>query len=99
MADDERPDPDVLLRRVQAEAQRDQRAKLKLFFGFAPGVGKTFRMLQVARELATQGTDVVVGVVETHGRKETAALMDGLEVLDRRKQSSISMARSPELPI
>lgn len=85
MAEDERPDPDALLRRVQAEAQRDQRAKLKLFFGFAPGVGKTYRMLQVARELATQGTDVVVGVVETHGRKETAALMEGLEVLGRRK--------------
>lgn len=85
MADDDRPNPDALLRRARAEAQRDQRAKLKLFFGFAPGVGKTFRMLQVARELAAQGADVVVGVVETHGRKDTAALMEGLELLGRRK--------------
>jgi two-component system sensor histidine kinase KdpD len=108
MANDERPDPDALLRRVQAETQRDQGAKLKLFFGFAPGVGKTFRMLQVARELAAQGTDAVVGVVETHGRKETAALMQGLEVLPGRKVEyrgrtldefdlDAALARSPRL--
>jgi two-component system sensor histidine kinase KdpD len=85
MAEAERPDPDALLRRMQADAQRDQRAKLKIFFGFAPGVGKTFRMLQAARELVAQGVNVLVGVVETHGRKETAALLEGLEILPRRK--------------
>jgi two-component system sensor histidine kinase KdpD len=79
-----RPDPDLLLRRVTAEETRARRGKLKIFFGFAPGVGKTYRMLQVARELLAQGTDVAVGAVETHGRYETAALLLGLEVMPRR---------------
>src|SRR5204863_94144 len=79
-----RPDPDLLLRRVTAEEARAKRGKLKIFFGFAPGVGKTYRMLQVARELLAQQTDVAVGAVETHGRYETAALLLGLEVLPRR---------------
>jgi two-component system sensor histidine kinase KdpD len=85
MTELERPDPDALLRRVQAEEQRDVRAKLKVFFGFAPGVGKTYRMLQVARDLKQNGVDLVVGIVETHKRAETMALLDGLEVLPRRK--------------
>jgi two-component system sensor histidine kinase KdpD len=84
MNEEARPDPDALLRRVRAEEARDKRAKLKIFFGFAPGVGKTFRMLQVARELKAQGVDVVIGVVETHRRKETAALLQQMEVLPRR---------------
>lgn len=54
---------------------------LKVFLGMCPGVGKTYAMLEAAQELQRQGTDVVVGVVETHGRKETAALIDGLEIL------------------
>lgn len=78
-----RPDPDALLARIQTEDERNSRAKLKIFFGFAPGVGKTFRMLQNARELAAQGVDLVVGTVETHGRSDTAALMEGLAVLPR----------------
>ena len=82
---DVRPDPDELLRRVKAAETRDARAKLKIFFGFAPGVGKTYRMLQSARELVDQKVDVVVGVVETHGRYETAALTLGLEMLPKRK--------------
>jgi two-component system sensor histidine kinase KdpD len=82
----ERPDPDVLLRRVVAEEQRSTRGKLKVFFGFAPGVGKTYRMLQVARDLvADQKFDLVVGNVETHRRRETAALVLGLELLPRRE--------------
>jgi two-component system sensor histidine kinase KdpD len=85
MADAQRADPDALLRRLEAEAQREKRAKLKIFFGFAPGVGKTFRMLQLARELAAHGMDVVIGVVETHGRAETKELLEGLELLPRRK--------------
>lgn len=86
IAPPERPDPDALLRRVQAEETRAKRGKLKIFFGFAPGVGKTYRMLQVARDLVLeQHLDVVVGLVETHRRAETAAMTLGLEILERRK--------------
>jgi len=81
----DRPDPDALLARVKAEEGRDARARFKIFFGFAPGVGKTYRMLQVARDLAAEGVDVVVGAVETHGRYDTAGLLLGLEVLPRRE--------------
>ncbi len=80
-----RPDPDVLLKRISAEATRERRAKLKIFFGFAPGVGKTYRMLQVARELVDQKADVVVGAVETHGRYDTGALTLGLEILPKKR--------------
>ncbi|HEX4824783.1 MAG TPA: sensor histidine kinase KdpD [Candidatus Polarisedimenticolaceae bacterium] len=79
-----RADPDALLRRVQADEARSGRAKLKIYFGFAPGVGKTFAMLETARSLAAAGADVLVGCVETHGRSETQALLDGLAVLPRR---------------
>ena len=65
-------------------AQHATEQRLKIFLGAAPGVGKTFAMLSAARELKRQGVDVVVGLVETHGRSETAALIEGLEVLPRR---------------
>jgi two-component system sensor histidine kinase KdpD len=81
----DRPDPDALLARVTAEEQREGRTRFKVFFGFAPGVGKTYRMLQVARDLVAEGVDVVVGAIETHGRYDTAGLMLGLEVLPRRQ--------------
>ncbi len=82
---DTRPDPDALLRRVTQDEARAHRGKLRVFFGFAPGVGKTYRMLQVAGELSeVQGVDVVVGFVETHRRLETGALVLGLELLPRR---------------
>lgn len=86
MVDEEerRPDPDALLKRVRAEEARQHRTTLKIFFGFAAGVGKTFAMLESARRLREEGVDVVVGYIETHGRKETAALLEGLEVLPRR---------------
>lgn len=84
MSADTRPDPDALLSQLRAEEERTTRAKLKIFFGFAPGVGKTYRMLQVARELGAHGVDVVVGVVETHGRSDTAALVRGLSLVPRR---------------
>jgi len=71
---------DALLSTVQEEQQR----RLKVFLGAAPGVGKTYAMLSAARELKRQGVDVVVGLVETHGRAETAALLEGMEVLPRR---------------
>jgi len=72
-----------LLRRVQEEEAREKRAKLKVFFGAAPGVGKTYAMLAEAQERRAEGLDVVIGVVETHGRSETAALTEGLEILPR----------------
>ncbi len=84
-SDETRPDPDQLLRRVQAEEQREKRARLKIFFGFAPGVGKTYRMLQAAHDLREEGIDVVVGIVETHRRAETESLVQDLSVLPRRK--------------
>ena len=80
-----RPDPDQLLARVVADEAELRRGKLKVFLGAAPGVGKTYAMLNAARELHKQGVDVVVGVVETHGRKETEALLAGLEVLPRQR--------------
>jgi two-component system sensor histidine kinase KdpD len=75
-----RPSPEALL----AAADREGRGKLKIFLGAAPGVGKTYEMLSAGRARRDEGTDVVVGVVETHGRKETEALLQGLEVVARR---------------
>ena len=81
MAGMERPDPDELLDKLHRDEAREQRGRLKIFFGASAGVGKTFAMLQAARKLRDEGTDVVVGVLETHGREETASLLDDLEVL------------------
>ena len=78
---DARPDPDQLLDRIKEEELRAARGKLKIFFGASAGVGKTYAMLSSARQQVQQGTDVVIGVVETHGRKETEALVEGLECL------------------
>ena len=88
MADDprdleQRPSPDALLAEVRRE-EKGRAGRLKIFVGAAPGVGKTYEMLQAARAKLKEGVDVVVGVVETHGRKETEALLDGLEMLARR---------------
>jgi len=82
--DTQRPDPDALLRRVQAEETRQAEGKLKVFFGASPGVGKTYAMLEAAHEQQREGVDVVIGIVETHGRVETEALVDGLETIPRR---------------
>ena len=82
--DQTRPDPDQLLARVQAEEAKSQRGKLKIFFGAAPGVGKTYAMLEAARKVAKEGVDVVVGYVEPHARPETQALVLGLDMLPRR---------------
>jgi len=65
--------------------ERGKRGRLKLYIGFAAGVGKTYRMLEEAHALQKRGVDVVIGFVETHGRKETEALINGLEVIPRRK--------------
>ncbi|HEY2511631.1 MAG TPA: sensor histidine kinase KdpD, partial [Polyangiaceae bacterium] len=81
---DARRDPDALLRRVQEEERRAKRGKLIVFFGAAPGVGKTYAMLEAARTERDLKRDVVIGVVETHGRYDTGALVIGLEMLPRR---------------
>jgi two-component system sensor histidine kinase KdpD len=82
---DARRDPDQLLKRVQEEERRAVRGKLVVFFGAAPGVGKTYAMLEAARSERDLKRDVVIGIVETHGRYETGALVIGLELLPRRK--------------
>ena len=74
-----RPAPDALL----AEAEKEGRGRLKIFLGAAPGVGKTYSMLEAARDRVARGVDVVVGIVETHGRAETERLLAGLEILPR----------------
>ena len=99
-----RPDPDALL----AEAAKAGRGRLKVFLGMAPGVGKTYEMLAQAARRKAEGRDVVVGVVETHGRKETEALTAGLEILPRKPieyrgrtlmefDIDAALARRPEL--
>ena len=82
--DNERPDPDQLLERLNAEEARAKRGKLKIFFGASAGVGKTYAMLGVARQQLLQEADVVIGVVETHGRMETEVMTDGMERLPLR---------------
>jgi K+-sensing histidine kinase KdpD len=76
-----RPSPDALLQ----QAAKESRGRPKAFLGTAPGVGKTFEMLSTAQTKRQQGLDLMVGVVETHGRKETAALLEGLEIIARRR--------------
>jgi len=72
---DHRPDPDALLASLNREEQRARRGKLKVFFGMCPGVGKTYAMLRAAQQELRDKVDLVVGVVETHGRAETEALL------------------------
>ena len=79
---DQRPSPDALLETLRREEKPGGR--LKIFIGAAPGVGKTYEMLQAAQAKRKDGVDVVVGVVETHGRSETTELLEGLEVIPRR---------------
>ncbi len=97
MTTEHRPDPDALLAQVEAEERRQGRGKLKIFFGYAAGVGKTYAMLEAARRQA-EGVDVVAGYVETHGRPETEALLEGLEVMPRR-QTEYRGARLPEMDL
>ena len=70
--------PDLLLAAIQKEEAKHQRGKLKVFIGMCPGVGKTFAMLEAARRELAAGRDVVIGYIETHGRKETELLTEGL---------------------
>ena len=79
-----RPNPDELLARIKAEEEQKKRGKLKIFLGYAAGVGKTYTMLEAARQRKKE-LDVVVAYVETHGRAETEALLEGLEIIPRKQ--------------
>ncbi len=81
---DARPNPDELLAQVQAHERQHARGKLRIFLGYAAGVGKTYAMLEAAQQRRAEGVDVVVAYAETHGRAETAALLRGLELVPRR---------------
>jgi two-component system, OmpR family, sensor histidine kinase KdpD len=105
-----RPDPDALLEQVRAEEARAKRGQLKVFFGASPGVGKTFAMLEAAAAKRAAGLDVVIGLVETHGREETRRLLNGFEILPRRRMEyrgttleefdlDVALARRPALLI
>src|SRR5208283_975624 len=83
VSDETRPNPDALLAAIQKEDARQKRGKLKVFFGMAPGVGKTYAMLEAARRELAAGRDVVIGYIETHGRKETEALVEGIPAIAR----------------
>jgi two-component system sensor histidine kinase KdpD len=83
MNEAERPDPDALLAQMKREEAKSTRGKLKIFFGMSPGVGKTYAMLLAAREKQAEGCEVVVGIVETHGRNETEALLEGMPIMPR----------------
>src|SRR6266446_435461 len=80
---EQRPSPEALLDAARREEGRV--GKLRIFVGAAPGVGKTYEMLQQARARNKDGYDIVVGIVETHGRRETESLLEGLEVVPRRR--------------
>src|SRR3954453_11251650 len=80
---DARPDPDALLASLTREEARAGRGRLKIFFGMCPGVGKTYAMLKDARARPAAGVEVLIGVVETHGRAETEALLEGLPIVPR----------------
>ncbi len=84
MSEEYRPDPDALLARIQAEEAQKARGKLKIFLGYAAGVGKTYTMLETAQSRKAEDVDVVIAVIETHGRAETEVLLQGLEVIPRK---------------
>ncbi|MDZ4401845.1 sensor histidine kinase KdpD [Prosthecobacter sp.] len=85
MNDDQRPDPDALLAQMQQADAAAKSGKLFIFLGMCPGVGKTYAMLQTARQRVIEGVDVLAGIIETHGRFETAALLEGMTVLPRKQ--------------
>ncbi|MBV9463504.1 MAG: sensor histidine kinase KdpD, partial [Verrucomicrobiae bacterium] len=109
MTEPERSDPDALLAALSSEPDRAERGRLKVFLGMCPGVGKTYAMIQAALQRRREGVDVLAGVVETHGRAETAALLQGrLELLSKKKSEyrgvsleefdlDAALARRPQL--
>src|SRR5215470_20346773 len=104
LVEEGRPSPEALL----AAAAKEKQGRLKVFLGFAPGVGKTYAMLESARRRKDDGVDVVIGLVETHGRRDTEELLEGFEILPRRTidyrgqtlrefDIDAALARKPEL--
>ena len=101
-----RQDPDQLLRAIRNDASTKKSGKLKIFFGYAAGVGKTYAMLQAAHQAKERGIDVVAGYIEPHARPQTMALLDGLEQLPVKQVAYEGMtlrefdidARSSEIP-
>ena len=87
MDNEERPNPDKLLKKIQEEEEKKQKGKLKIFFGMCAGVGKTYAMLKFAHQIQKEGFDIIIGYIETHGRSETEELLDGLEIIPRKKIS------------
>lgn len=81
----QRPDPDQLLARIEQRQQRPSRGRLKIFLGYAAGVGKTYAMLESAQQLAAEGQNLLVAYLDTHGRADTEALTHGLEILPRQR--------------
>src|SRR5674476_708434 len=81
---DNRPDPDTLLAHVQGEERQKHRGKLKIFLGYIAGVGKTYEMLEAAHLRKNEGIDVRIGYIETHGRTETEALVEGILLIPRK---------------
>ncbi len=84
---DQRPDPDLLLKQVTADEAQSKKGRLKIFFGASAGVGKTYAMLSAAHEALKQNVPLVIGIVETHGRSETAMLTEGLPRQELKKTS------------
>lgn len=84
MTEPPRPSPDALLAALQNDAAKEKRGRLKVFLGMCPGVGKTYAMLEAAQRELKAGRDIVIGYVETHGRKETDALTAGLQLIPRK---------------
>ena len=82
---DQRPDPDELLASIIQDEEKSKRGKLKIFFGMCAGVGKTYTMLQAAKVEKQKGCDILIGYIETHNRKETAVLVEGFEIIQRKK--------------
>jgi two-component system sensor histidine kinase KdpD len=107
---DSRPDPDELLASLKLEEEKSKRGKLKIFFGMCAGVGKTYTMLETARAEKSKGSDIVIGYLESHNRKETAELAEGFEVIPRKlyqyKSTSVEevdldaiIARKPDVAL
>ena len=85
MTEESRPSPDELLKAIQRQESSSKKGRLKIFLGMAAGVGKTYSMLESAQAIHRQGVNVVIGIVNTHGRKETAALLEGLTIIPPKK--------------
>lgn len=85
MKEDGRPDPDLLLKAISAEDKESGKGRLRIFFGMSAGVGKTYAMLRAAHQRLREGADVVIGIVETHGRRETMALVENMPQISRKR--------------